>query len=99
MTILPIIEDSASELTAIFKDLHAHPEPGWQEALSERVWIRSVLLVNSTMSYTVPASLVPMKGQLHSPDNGAKENASSPVVPPPGRNANSAPEQLYPCSL
>ncbi|MEO1960627.1 MAG: amidohydrolase, partial [Paracoccus sp. (in: a-proteobacteria)] len=31
MTILPIIEDSASELTAIFKDLHAHPEIGFTE--------------------------------------------------------------------
>lgn len=31
MTILPIIAQSAEELTAIFKDLHAHPEIGFQE--------------------------------------------------------------------
>lgn len=31
MTTLPIIADSANELTAIFKDLHAHPEIGFQE--------------------------------------------------------------------
>ena len=31
MTVLPIIADHASELTAIFKDLHAHPEIGFQE--------------------------------------------------------------------
>jgi hippurate hydrolase len=31
MAILPIIADSTDELTAIFKDLHAHPEIGFQE--------------------------------------------------------------------
>ena len=31
MGILPIIADSTDELTAIFKDLHAHPEIGFQE--------------------------------------------------------------------
>lgn len=31
MTILPIIADSTNELTTIFKDLHAHPEIGFQE--------------------------------------------------------------------
>lgn len=31
MAILPIISDSTDELTAIFKDLHAHPEIGFQE--------------------------------------------------------------------
>ena len=31
MSILPIIADSTDELTAIFKDLHAHPEIGFQE--------------------------------------------------------------------
>lgn len=31
MAILPIISDSTDELTAIFKDLHAHPELGFQE--------------------------------------------------------------------
>lgn len=31
MTILPIIAESTDELTAIFKDLHAHPEIGFEE--------------------------------------------------------------------
>ncbi|MEM9699664.1 MAG: M20 aminoacylase family protein [Pseudomonadota bacterium] len=31
MGILPIIDDSAAELVDIFKDLHAHPEIGFQE--------------------------------------------------------------------
>jgi amidohydrolase len=31
MTILPIIADATGELDAIFKDLHAHPEIGFQE--------------------------------------------------------------------
>jgi amidohydrolase len=31
MAILPIISDSTDELTAIFKDLHTHPEIGFQE--------------------------------------------------------------------
>ncbi len=31
MTILPIIANSTDELTAIFKDLHAHPEIGFNE--------------------------------------------------------------------
>ncbi|MDK3074618.1 M20 aminoacylase family protein [Sedimentitalea sp. JM2-8] len=31
MPILPVIADSTDELTAIFKDLHAHPEIGFQE--------------------------------------------------------------------
>ena len=31
MDILPIIAESTDELTAIFKDLHAHPEIGFQE--------------------------------------------------------------------
>lgn len=31
MNILPIIDDSTDELTAIFKDLHAHPEIGFTE--------------------------------------------------------------------
>ena len=31
MPILPLIADSTEELTAIFKDLHAHPEIGFQE--------------------------------------------------------------------
>jgi hippurate hydrolase len=31
MAILPIIANSTDELTAIFKDLHAHPEIGFQE--------------------------------------------------------------------
>jgi hippurate hydrolase len=31
MAILPIIAESTDELTAIFKDLHAHPEIGFQE--------------------------------------------------------------------
>lgn len=31
MAILPIISESKGELTAIFKDLHAHPEIGFQE--------------------------------------------------------------------
>jgi amidohydrolase len=31
MGILPVIAESAEELTAIFKDLHAHPEIGFQE--------------------------------------------------------------------
>lgn len=31
MNILPIIADSTDELTAIFKDLHAHPELGFNE--------------------------------------------------------------------
>lgn len=31
MAVLPLIADSTDELTAIFKDLHAHPEIGFQE--------------------------------------------------------------------
>ncbi|MDG1067690.1 MAG: amidohydrolase, partial [Sulfitobacter sp.] len=31
MNILPIISDSTDELTAIFRDLHAHPEIGFTE--------------------------------------------------------------------
>ena len=31
MSILPIIAESTDELTAIFKDLHTHPEIGFQE--------------------------------------------------------------------
>lgn len=31
MAVLPIIDESTEELTAIFKDLHAHPEIGFQE--------------------------------------------------------------------
>ncbi len=32
MGILPIIDESTSELTEIFKDLHQHPEIGFQES-------------------------------------------------------------------
>ena len=31
MAVLPIIDESTDELTAIFKDLHAHPEVGFTE--------------------------------------------------------------------
>ncbi|MEY8828387.1 M20 aminoacylase family protein [Sedimentitalea sp. XS_ASV28] len=38
MNIMPIIADSTDELTSIFKDLHAHPEIGFQEhRTSEKV--------------------------------------------------------------
>ena len=37
MSILPIIADSKDELTAIFKDLHAHPEIGFQETRTAAV--------------------------------------------------------------
>jgi amidohydrolase len=37
MSILPIIADSTDELTAIFKDLHAHPEIGFQETRTAAV--------------------------------------------------------------
>ncbi|MCR9126997.1 MAG: M20 family metallopeptidase [Rhodobacteraceae bacterium] len=37
MGILPIIEESTAELTEIFKDLHAHPEIGFQEQRTARV--------------------------------------------------------------
>ena len=37
MPILPIIADSSDELTAIFKDLHAHPEIGFTESRTAAV--------------------------------------------------------------
>ncbi len=37
MAVLPIIEDSTDELTAIFKDLHAHPEIGFQEVRTSAI--------------------------------------------------------------
>ena len=37
MNILPIIADSADELTAIFKDLHANPEIGFEETRTSSI--------------------------------------------------------------
>ncbi len=37
MAILPVIADSSDELTAIFKDLHAHPEIGFTESRTAAV--------------------------------------------------------------
>ena len=37
MTILPIIQEAKDELTAIFKDLHAHPEIGFTEVRTAKV--------------------------------------------------------------
>jgi hippurate hydrolase len=37
MNILPVIEESMDELTAIFRDLHAHPEIGFTEARTSAI--------------------------------------------------------------
>ena len=37
MNILPLIDQSTDELTAIFRDLHAHPEIGFTEVRTSRI--------------------------------------------------------------
>lgn len=42
MNILPIIAESTSELEAIFRDLHAHPEIGFQETRTSAIVARAL---------------------------------------------------------
>ena len=55
MSILPIIADSTEELTAIFKDLHTHPEIGFQEVRTAGIVAQKLRAVSYT-HLTLPTS-------------------------------------------
>ena len=67
MGLLPIIEESSEELTAIFKDLHAHPEIGFTETrtsaiVAEKLKAYGVDEVHTGIAKTGVVGLIKGKG-------------------------------------